>query len=40
MQSTQSMHEELSRLFLDLEADEDSDVLVLTGSGACVLRGW
>lgn len=28
-----TLHEELSRLFLDLEADELSDVLVLTGQG-------
>lgn len=28
-----AMHEELSRLFADLEADEGSDVLVLTGMG-------
>ena len=34
-----SLHEELSRLFLDLEADEDSDVLVLTGKGRAFCAG-
>jgi len=34
-----AMHEELSRLFLDLEADEDSDVLVLTGKGRAFCAG-
>ena len=34
-----AMHEELSRLFVDLEADEGSDVLVLTGQGRAFCAG-
>ncbi|HEX4971977.1 MAG TPA: enoyl-CoA hydratase-related protein [Steroidobacteraceae bacterium] len=34
-----ALHEELSRLFTDLEADEDSDVLVLTGTGRAFCAG-
>ena len=34
-----ALHEELSRLFVDLEADEDSDVLVLTGKGRAFCAG-
>ncbi|MEP7244515.1 MAG: enoyl-CoA hydratase-related protein [Gammaproteobacteria bacterium] len=33
------MHEELSRLFVDLESDEGSDVLVLTGAGRAFCAG-
>ena len=34
-----ALHEELSRLFTDLEEDEDSDVLVLTGTGRAFCAG-
>lgn len=35
----EEMHEELSRLFADLEADSHSDVLVLTGAGQAFCAG-
>lgn len=33
------LHTELSRLFVDLQRDPDSDVVVLTGAGACFCAG-
>jgi enoyl-CoA hydratase len=33
------MHEELARLFIDLQRDEDSDLIILTGAGKAFCAG-
>ena len=33
------LHEELSRIFLDVDADEETDVVILTGAGDAFCAG-